>query len=1194
MEREYEELRGARYDAEALLSSSSRQSENKKIFKAGAAAASIVGILAFAGVLSAVRCPLRCERATLGSTPSHPNLASPSAALSLRVSKDAHDTRIFDESGRYIMHDFDKVKPMANFLPGVGGLWGVPMWTFYVNRGQALATFGVKDKDGGLLLFQTAEKTYQVTPYVGFRTLLKGTRASGQKFETQPFFPESDADPKTAARRDMFIGNNEMEIEEMDPVSGIRTNVIYFTSPNELFPALVRRVTYTNEGTDSVDLEAVDGLAKLEPRGTGIAMLSAMGRTLEGWMHVYNFSPDDLTTPFFHLVTSPADTADVTLIKDGYFAAAFMEGEGESTPLPMICDQQLLFGTDTTLSVPRKFFSSSEKQGGASVDDIIASPQSTTSRTPAAFTAAKISLRPGESKTLNLVYGYAPDLDTYKQTILPKLKQATYMVSKRTEAQSLGVNLTERVSMSSGAPLMDGYIKQNYLDNLLRGGMPVPIGDPAKPKIFHAFSRIHGDLERDYNNFVLDPTFFSQGPGNFRDVNQNRRCDVLQLPAVHDFNVRQFLSFVQADGYNQLTVATAFFKIREMWHVHEVASALVAPGPVQDKIKTMLLAPFRPGQFFSDLMKANIHIPMAREELIKVITKYAEQVPAGAYAQNGFWTDHFTYTLDLVWNFLAVFPDEKVSMLYDSAPLPFFFSPGRVANRTEKNMLASEPGTVRQYDAVGNSDAKAEQLEAIYGDPGFVGDPGAGGTWQRTLKGDTMLVAPITKLLILALNKFCILDPLGMGVEMEAGKPGWNDAMNGLPALFGSEMPSAYELYEIVDFVANTVDEANRPTMLPEEVSVWLETIDSLLKKVAAGSLSDFDYWDKAHDALEDYRAKTEATFTAAMVPWAASKLGKTSGVFGRMLTRMDKGIKRALSYSTDPSKKVSPTYFRFNVQDFELVGSSGRGLPTVKVLAFDDAEPLPLFLEGPTRHLKTMKHADVSARRDVYNAVAASTLHDTELSMYKISESLKGQPFEIGRMMAFDSGWLENESIWLHMSYKFYLELLRAGLYAEFFKEIKTGVVCFMDTSIYGRSPLEASSFIVSSAFPDKALHASGFLARLSGTTAEFLSMWNHMMVGPTPFSLSADKKLQVSLAPVIADWMWRDDGTLNFKFLGSIDVTYVMSSKKNSWESTIKSYDLKDASGATTHVDGSVVPSPLAQAVRDIKFTSMTVTFA
>ena len=38
-----------------------------------------------------------------------------------------------------------------------------------------------------------------------------------------------------------------------------------------------------------------------------------------------------------------------------------------------------------------------------------------------------------------------------------------------------------------------------------------------------------GDLERDYNNFQLEQSVFSQGPGNFRDVNQNRRCDVLQV-----------------------------------------------------------------------------------------------------------------------------------------------------------------------------------------------------------------------------------------------------------------------------------------------------------------------------------------------------------------------------------------------------------------------------------------------------------------------------------------------------------------------------------------------------------------------------------------------------------------------------------------------------------------------------------------
>merc|ERR1719320_1524419 len=101
-----------------------------------------------------------------------------------------------------------------------------------------------------------------------------------------------------------------------------------------------------------------------------------------------------------------------------------------------------------------------------------------------------------------------------------------------------------------------------------------------------------------------------------------------------------------------------------------------------------------------------------------------------------------------------------------------------------------------------------------------------------------MKVSIIAKLAILAANKFSHMDPLGMGLEMEAGKPGWNDAMNGLPGLFGSEMPSAYELHEIVDFVGTVTD-----------------------------------------------------------------VLGKSSGVFGKMLARMDQGIERALTYAPDKDK---------------------------------------------------------------------------------------------------------------------------------------------------------------------------------------------------------------------------------------------------------------------------------------------------
>jgi hypothetical protein len=36
------------------------------------------------------------------------------------------------------------------------------------------------------------------------------------------------------------------------------------------------------------------------------------------------------------------------------------------------------------------------------------------------------------------------------------------------------------------------------------------VDEDERLKVYHLFSRIHGDLERDYNDFVIDPTYFSQ------------------------------------------------------------------------------------------------------------------------------------------------------------------------------------------------------------------------------------------------------------------------------------------------------------------------------------------------------------------------------------------------------------------------------------------------------------------------------------------------------------------------------------------------------------------------------------------------------------------------------------------------------------------------------------------------------------
>jgi len=181
--------------------------------------------------------------------------------------------------------------------------------------------------------------------------------------------------------------------------------------------------------------------------------------------------------------------------------------------------------------------------------------------------------------------------------------------------------------------------------------------------------------------------------------------------------------------------------------------------------------------------------------------------------------------------------------------------------------------------------------------------------------------------------------------------------------------------------------------------------------------------------------------------------------------------------------------------------------------------KPLPLFLEGQV-HLLRLICGDVKRSRAVYNAVRSSELFDPGLGMYKLNASLDEWPPEIGRSSTFSRGWLENGSIWMHMAYKYLLELLRCGLYEEFFKDIRTQLVPFMHPAVYGRSLLENSSFIVPSDGVERDSRGRGFLARLSGSTAEFLHIWLMLTVGPQPFRIE-EGELRLRLCPVLpGDW--------------------------------------------------------------------------
>mmetsp|Transcript_3019 Transcript_3019/g.4694 ORF Transcript_3019/g.4694 Transcript_3019/m.4694 type:complete len:1200 (-) Transcript_3019:317-3916(-) len=1137
------------------------------------------------------------------------------AGKSTIVAVDETSSGVFDSDGRYIMRNFDIAKPMSDFLNGLGGVWGVPMWAFFVNRGQGLASFGTVNKDGGILKFVTAEKAYQQVPFTGFRTFVKGSRG-GETFQHQPFFPrtvEEKSDP--SLKRHLMIGENELEIQEVSEKVGLQTNVLYFTVTDEDYPSMVRRTSFTNlDTTQPLEIEVLDGLSKLEPGGFSNDGLDAMGRTLEAYMAVYNADAareggDQVVEPFFHASQTTADTAQVSLIKEGNFAVAFVEGEetnekGLYDQLGFVVDPSVVFSTDTTLLEPMQFF----KADAMDMEGFLRQTQGLTARTPCAFAGTKLTIPAGGTVKVVSVYGHSSDLDNFVNTISPHVRRPGYVDSKRKAAKALVEEITKTVVTKTSAPIFDDYIKQDYLDNVLRGGLPIPLGDPDSPKIFHTFSRIHGDLERDYNNFNIDTTYFSQGPGNFRDVCQNRRLDVLTNPYVGDFNVRMFLSFVQYDGYNPLTVASTLFTVPsdaipslvESLAVVENSSSGDSANSAVEAVKLSLSQPFRPGQFFADMQKAGIQFGIDRKDVLDKIVAATKQEFAAMFAQNGFWTDHWTYTLDLVNNFLAVYPDQLESMLWDGEPVKFYMSGAYVLPRSLRYSVVDDPHkpgakAIRVYRPIvvwGQDDFDIklnDELLDIMAQSNYVADSsGANGMWMRDKHQKTVKVSAGSKLLILGILKFSTMDPYGMGVEMEGGKPGWNDAMNGLPGIIGSGMPETYEMLQILRFMNKAIKQVGRAVDVPEEYAVFMDDLDTALKTFASSSKdlqAEFDFWNASNTAREAYRAKAHLHFTGKMTTVPAAQL---TALLDAMEKKVERGIERALGTLDG----YSPTYFSYECTKYEVKEPSLTN-PQQQVIALEFKQhPLPLFLEGPTRYMKTVSSKDT--KRDVYFRTRDSDLHDDALQMYAISASLESIGPDVGRMVAFSPGWLENQSIWLHMSYKWYLELLRGGLYEEFFNEIKTGLVPFMDAEVYARSPLEAASFIVSSAFPDKNLHGQGFLARLSGSTAEFLSMWAIMFGGNTPFTLDDQDQLQLALKPVLPGWLFpEEDGEVSFTFVGVTKVTYVNKALKDTWMIHPKSAVLELFDGSIIHDDDAVFGSEHATLVRDQKAKAITITY-
>ena len=1134
--------------------------------------------------------------------------------------------KLFDELHRYVLEDYDAKPTFASFLPGVAGLYGKPVWSFYVNRGQGVASFGSKTKDFPMLEFNAANKAYQLTPFIGFRTFVKTLRGKRSE-DYEPFAPGASrnldsTDQEAEAekpKRIMYVGSNEFEVREINADLGLTTSAKYIVLPEESFGALVRRVNFTNTGADSLTLSALDGLAQMEPVGGKLDWgLKEMSRTLEGWFGVYH-ATDDLTMPFYRMSTEPTDEAAVKIEKAGHYCLAFVESDdAHANLLPIVYDTSKVFGQSTPLEVPQAFKVST-------VEDIVAAPQYGDAKTSSAFAAlGSVELAPGESIAITTFYGRAEHVKNVPK-IAKKITKAGYASGKFERARSLINELTAGVETNTTSKLFDGAIKQMYLDNSLRGGMPHILGDvdddakysnfdeDERVKVFHAFSRIHGDLERDYNAFLIDDTYFSQGPGNYRDVAQNRREDVTLSPRIGAFNVKMFLSYIQADGYEPLTVEAVVYMISDPNDAAQVAALTTADTNSSDTLTNILNGgPFRPGQLFNLIDELDVKLSVDKENFLNQVVAVAENIPMAVYG-SGYWADHWEYYLDLIESYLAIYPDGEETLMYDNE-LRYFFSSATVKARSDKYVLTmtydGKGHHVQQLDSTYFDDEKAAEQEAFQDvNTGLIG---IDANWQRTEEvGRAFKSSPIAKLFLLGTIKFATRDAWGMGVEYEGGRPGWNDAMNGLPGMVGSGMPETYEMYLLLKYVKDVVDKYGRAVVIPAELNKMVKVINKALKKLESSGWEEpddlpfavpeplFEYWDIVASARENYRNDVQYYFSGNTTALEAEDV---SDMIGRWLDQIEAGMARAMKFGShgfgdDGTSGIPPSYFSYEVTKWtKNKGKNDVGLPLVNARAMKVGR-FPIFLEGPVRQMKTIID-DKENLKSLYQKVLNSGLRDDKLKMYLLSADLKGQSYDMGRMMAFAPGWLENQSIWMHMSYKYYLELIRGELFEELFFEMKGGgMLPYMDPDVYGRSLMECSSFLASSKFPDPETQGRGFSARLSGSTAEFLSIWKLMFIGPKPFFIDDNGDLKMQLVPALPEFFFRDDESgsdptfdedgnyvVSFKLFASITVTYHNPTGSNLFRVKPSKYIITMEDGKTEKIEGPEIPTKLAKKIRKI----------
>ena len=577
--------------------------------------------------------------------------------------------KYYFEGSTFVVEDYQSAKRFSSFLPAISGEDGKPLWAFYANVGQCMGGFGVNNKETPITPFDSATLAYQNIPIKSFRTFLKIDGKDYSLFEGD-----------NSVKRVLKINKSNISISEES--SEYKISIIYSTVSHRNYAGLIRKVSFINKSKESHKYQLCDGLPIFFPLG----LSNFCYKELVSLMGAYCEVDINNNAPFVKFKTSTGDNSVVELAHNGN---GFISIDNKGSRLKNIVELYQIFENEPSLIKPVNWIN---KGVG-----VLKEEQQLENQLPCAFSISSFELKENEEYEFASLYGSFNSVNEFNEAIKDfNVNSANKMIN---ETEELVLSYLPK-GIKTSNPLFDEYIVQSFLDNNLRGGFPILL-DGGKP--YYIFSRKHGDMERDYNAFNIPNTYYSSGPGNFRDVNQNRRSDLYFVNEVKDYNIWIFFSLIQVDGQNPLTVKPLLFKKNDNFNL-KVLEGL--SNELKEKVLELVSKGSQPGVIYTLLKDNNIK---DADNVFSSILEECHQEISASFSE-GYWIDHWTYNVDLLENYLSVYPDKMEDLLFNK-DYKYFHSLVYVNPRSEKYCYISK-SKIRQYGTINLAALKNENEKA--------------------------------------------------------------------------------------------------------------------------------------------------------------------------------------------------------------------------------------------------------------------------------------------------------------------------------------------------------------------------------------------------------------------------------------------------------------------------------------------------